>query len=261
MKSAELARLAGVTVRSLRHYHQLGILAEPQRDENGYRHYSVSDLFKVVRIKNLASAGVSLREVAQLLQEEEGVDFGETLRRADKELAKAIERLNEQRALIALALETELLPDMPGEALPLVQRLMASDTFVLDQESKEALPTLINLMDFSKGGTLDAFIDRVVDPALNERYARIWERFERLTEDSDAAEIGAVIEEMEAARGVMDADGQLEGLIDTTDMRAFLTLYAQEHLNSAQRIAATAFSEDGGRPTRGTQDTHVPERG
>lgn len=28
MRSAEIARLAGVTVRTLRHYHQVGVLAE-----------------------------------------------------------------------------------------------------------------------------------------------------------------------------------------------------------------------------------------
>lgn len=32
-----MARLAGVTVRTLRHYHQVQVLAEPPRTSNGYR--------------------------------------------------------------------------------------------------------------------------------------------------------------------------------------------------------------------------------
>ncbi|EED6225780.1 MerR family DNA-binding transcriptional regulator, partial [Salmonella enterica subsp. enterica serovar Haifa] len=49
MHSNELARLAGVTVRALRHYHQVGILAEPERRSNGYREYDVHDLIRVLR--------------------------------------------------------------------------------------------------------------------------------------------------------------------------------------------------------------------
>ena len=44
MRSNEVAKLAGVTVRTLRHYHQLGLLAEPERSENGYRDYAATDV-------------------------------------------------------------------------------------------------------------------------------------------------------------------------------------------------------------------------
>ncbi|MEV4016841.1 MerR family DNA-binding transcriptional regulator [Nonomuraea angiospora] len=37
MLSSELAELAGVTVRTLRHYHQIGLLPEPRRASGGYR--------------------------------------------------------------------------------------------------------------------------------------------------------------------------------------------------------------------------------
>ena len=35
MLSSELAELAGVTVRTLRHYHQIGLLPEPPRTAGG----------------------------------------------------------------------------------------------------------------------------------------------------------------------------------------------------------------------------------
>lgn len=35
MRSADLARLAGTTVRTLRHYHQIGLLDEPRRSAGG----------------------------------------------------------------------------------------------------------------------------------------------------------------------------------------------------------------------------------
>ena len=49
MRSAELARLAGVTVRTVRHYHHVGVLAEPRRGINGYRSYDVHDLIRLLR--------------------------------------------------------------------------------------------------------------------------------------------------------------------------------------------------------------------
>jgi DNA-binding transcriptional MerR regulator len=45
----EFARLAGVTVRALHHYDQLGLL-RPKRTRSGYRRYSLSDLGRLEQI-------------------------------------------------------------------------------------------------------------------------------------------------------------------------------------------------------------------
>lgn len=42
MRSGELAELAGVSVRTLRHYHRIGLLPEPPRTSAGYRTYASS---------------------------------------------------------------------------------------------------------------------------------------------------------------------------------------------------------------------------
>ena len=36
LRSGDVAKLAGVTVRTLRHYRRIGLLPEPPRDDNGY---------------------------------------------------------------------------------------------------------------------------------------------------------------------------------------------------------------------------------
>ena len=51
MKSSEIAKLAGVSVRTLRHYHAIDLLPEPPRGENGYRDYGAGDLVRLLRIK------------------------------------------------------------------------------------------------------------------------------------------------------------------------------------------------------------------
>ena len=53
MRSNDVAKLAGVTVRTLRHYHQLGLLSEPPRRANGYRDYSPADVARVLRTISL----------------------------------------------------------------------------------------------------------------------------------------------------------------------------------------------------------------
>ena len=62
-----LAEYAGVTIKAVRHYHRLGLLAEPPRDSSGYRSYSTADALTLVKIRTLAEAGVPLARVKDLL--------------------------------------------------------------------------------------------------------------------------------------------------------------------------------------------------
>jgi len=64
----QLAEYAGVTVRAVRHYHRLGLLAEPERDASGYRRYSAADAIRLIKIRTLAEAGVPLARVRELLE-------------------------------------------------------------------------------------------------------------------------------------------------------------------------------------------------
>jgi len=63
----QFATLAGVTVRTLRHYDRLGLLVPQHRMENGYRLYRTEDLADLERILVLRYLGLSLREIAELL--------------------------------------------------------------------------------------------------------------------------------------------------------------------------------------------------
>ncbi|BEP16485.1 hypothetical protein acdb102_47960 [Acidothermaceae bacterium B102] len=63
----ELASLAGVTTRSVRYYHAIGVLPEPPRDESGYRSYGSHDLELLAQIVRLRAADVPLTLIVQLL--------------------------------------------------------------------------------------------------------------------------------------------------------------------------------------------------
>jgi MerR family transcriptional regulator, copper efflux regulator len=60
LQSGELARSAGVSPDTLRHYERLGILKEPPRTSAGYRLYSADALSRVLLIRNALAVGFTL---------------------------------------------------------------------------------------------------------------------------------------------------------------------------------------------------------
>jgi MerR family transcriptional regulator, thiopeptide resistance regulator len=68
----EFAELAGVTVRALHHYDRLKLLSPAQRSARGYRLYRHKDLGRLERIRVLRFLGLSLREIAALLNTRAG---------------------------------------------------------------------------------------------------------------------------------------------------------------------------------------------
>jgi DNA-binding transcriptional MerR regulator len=95
----QLAAYAGVTVRAVRHYHQIGLLPEPQRDASGYRRYGAMAVVSLIKIRTLANAGVPLSEIGQML-EADASTFAEAVQRIDRQLRDEIERLETSRKQI-----------------------------------------------------------------------------------------------------------------------------------------------------------------
>lgn len=131
MRSNDVAKLAGVTVRTLRHYHQLGLLSEPSRQANGYRDYSPADVARVLRIKRLAGLGFPLSRIGDVLDEmdaEGNATSASALDELDRELALEIERLQEQRRTIAELRAEHLDPDLPVRFARILRMLSGVDT-------------------------------------------------------------------------------------------------------------------------------------
>src|SRR5579875_2364932 len=95
----QLAAYAGVTVRAVRHYHQIGLLPEPERDASGYRRYGATAVVSLIKIRTLASAGVPLARIGQLLEAGPSA-FAEAVERIDRHLRDEIERLETSRQQI-----------------------------------------------------------------------------------------------------------------------------------------------------------------
>jgi len=75
MRSGELARAAGISPDTLRHYERLGLLHKPPRTAGGYRDYPAQAQDRVRLIRGALSVGFSLSELTTLLKIRDRGDF------------------------------------------------------------------------------------------------------------------------------------------------------------------------------------------
>ncbi|MFI6291616.1 MerR family transcriptional regulator [Nonomuraea sp. NPDC050790] len=92
----QLADYAGVTTKAIRHYHERGLLAEPDRDSSGYRRYTAAHAIKLVKIRTLAHAGVPLARVKELLDADPAT-FSAAVCEIDHDLRGRIAQLRKTR--------------------------------------------------------------------------------------------------------------------------------------------------------------------
>ncbi|GAA2442354.1 MerR family transcriptional regulator [Streptomyces macrosporus] len=115
MRIGELAALAGVTTRTVRHYHRLGLLPEPTRRANGYREYGLRDAVLLARVRRLTELGLSLDEVRDVLADDAGRELHEVLTELDGDLARQEEALRERRARVRELLRLAERGELPAE--------------------------------------------------------------------------------------------------------------------------------------------------
>src|SRR5437763_12781612 len=68
LRSGELAREAGVSTDTLRHYERLGLLPKPRRTASGYRQYPPKTLDRVLLIRRALRVGFTLPELEKILR-------------------------------------------------------------------------------------------------------------------------------------------------------------------------------------------------
>ncbi len=113
----QLARLAGVTVRTLHHYGDVGLLTPSGRSPAGYRLYDADDAARLTRVLYYRDLGFGLDQVVALLDDDTGT--ASHLRTQHRLLT---ERLDRVRAMVA-AVEREMEAHMSGIRLTVEEQL------------------------------------------------------------------------------------------------------------------------------------------
>jgi DNA-binding transcriptional MerR regulator len=120
----QLARYAGVSIKTVRVYHGKGLLPEPERDTSGYRRYTAQHVIDLVKIRILVDAGVPLARIREIKAAPDEELVG-ALRQVDRELSARIQALRETQGRL--------------------RRLAAGDLSLLPQEVSSHLQGLAAL--------------------------------------------------------------------------------------------------------------------
>jgi DNA-binding transcriptional MerR regulator len=89
-----VSELTGVTIRTLHHYDEIGLLSPSERTAAGYRLYSDSDLIRLHSILNWRDMGFGLADIAEMLDEPRQ-DITTGLEQQRERLAERSRRLTE----------------------------------------------------------------------------------------------------------------------------------------------------------------------
>lgn len=100
----KVAELAGVTVRTLHHYDEIGLLSPSERSATGYRRYVDADLERLQQILYYRELQFSLEEIAAILDDPQS-DATAHLRRQHELLTGRIKRMQEMVTAIEFAME------------------------------------------------------------------------------------------------------------------------------------------------------------
>ncbi|WP_104180634.1 MerR family transcriptional regulator [Arthrobacter sp. B0490] len=175
----EIAELAGTTVNTVRHYHQVGLLEQPDRMSNGYKQYQVRHLVRLLKIRRLRDLGVPLDQIDDVALD--GDSSSEALRAIDADLAVSIERLQRARAEIQAILQGSSATGVPAGFEDVAPRLSEQDKSLMliysqlyDDDAMEDLRTMVRQDPESPSREFDALApdaDETVRADLAERYA------------------------------------------------------------------------------------------
>lgn len=166
MRSRDLARLAGVSVRTLRHYHQIGLLPEPARSANGYRLYTASDLIRVLRARRLVDLGVPLSRI------DPAMDIDAELTLLDQDYARRIADLRRRREAIAAVRRRDARVDTPAFAQLYLSALgeqegLPSQSVETERDASVLLEAVLDAATITRLGLLaEERIERLADVAV-----------------------------------------------------------------------------------------------
>ncbi|WP_440981479.1 MerR family transcriptional regulator [Shinella sumterensis] len=188
MRSNEIARIAGVSVRTLRHYHQIGLLEEPPRQPNGYRSYDVQHLIRLLRVGQLAKLGMRLTDIPAVLNRDGEIETS-TLDDLDRTLAYQIAVLERQRQTIASLRERQATLDIPQEMAAALIALEDGRDEKAAKAGREQAVLFGHVFEDAEQNEISRLYDRLATTELSGIARELGQRFDALGPDSTDEEI------------------------------------------------------------------------
>ncbi len=135
VRAKEIADLAGTTVRTIRHYHAVGLLPVPQV-RHGRRDYDLSHVARLGRIRWLSESGLPLARIASILAEDAGpreddqrasvlVDLRATLAVLEERIESLSAQHDRLAGLVDAVQQGESLSPLPAHVTDFYDELLA----------------------------------------------------------------------------------------------------------------------------------------
>ncbi|MGN9783897.1 MerR family transcriptional regulator [Nonomuraea sp. ZG12] len=230
----QLARCVGVSIKTIRVYHDRGLLPEPGRDASGYRRYGADDAIDLIKIRTLAESGVPLARIRDLRSATDE-EFRRALRDIDDELAGRIRGLRATQGRLRRLAAGRLTP-LPAEVGAHLEHLtrwgftprwvnLQRDLWILvfathpdraivlfrDQAETLADPALRRLfLDYDRAYDLDAG-----DPRIDDLARRIAEATRARYGADEPPELDAASEIPALIQGTVNASSPAWRRLDT----------------------------------------------
>lgn len=239
----QLASYAGVTIRAVRHYHQIGLLPEPERDASGYRTYQAAAVVRLIRIRTLAEAGVPLARVRELLDADPET-FAAATTEIDRQLRAKIRVLQEHRRRIAQLGTGDSLA-LPKEVVDYLDRLRATGA---PEEMIEPERDAWILMAARYPEMIQALMADKVAQLANPKIVRLYQLIGRIAENGQDEQLLRQTADLMSELLQQAADS---GELDRQD----------EHMPDAAFIGLMDSFSDASHPAVGRLRELIAERG
>ncbi len=106
VKIGDAASFVGTTPRAIRHYHQIGLLPEPERGHDDRRRYGYEEMIRLLWIRKMADAGIALADIRDAFAHsapadaDSNDDVAGVLDRLEKTLAAQEAEVQRQRTAV-----------------------------------------------------------------------------------------------------------------------------------------------------------------
>ena len=179
-----ISDLVGITVRTLRYYHQIGLLREPKRTTKGLL-YDETHLLTLLRIKRFAMMSLTLDEIADIIHTPASPRARRILVELDQALADRVAEIESQRRVI----EECLRDNAPVDVLPRFARHLAALRRLGSYDTSVADKALEELAAGCGSEEVARVVDEVIQDPVISRLSVLEERLRRLNENSGEPEL------------------------------------------------------------------------
>ena len=156
---AQVARMSGVTARTLRHYDDIGLLKPDHVGANGYRYYEDRQLLRLQQILVLRELGLGLADIAEAIDSEP--DTLVALRRQYARLILERDRLSRVADTVRRTIaELEGRPEMTAQINRPENLFEGFDNSQYDDEARERWPEAFERAQAKRADMTDGDMER-----------------------------------------------------------------------------------------------------